>query len=146
MLEGLEKLRWDVQGRSSFVAPERSEVPWRSTAAAQRALGGQAFARKTQQAACFRIARQLQGWLGSSRGARGAEQRPAPPPRGARFWRPAPRAPRPGRSFLAPRTSRPSYGELVFGAPRPGRLGAPANLGQLWLPAPQRAESEGQST
>jgi hypothetical protein len=65
-----------------------------------------------------------QGWQGRSRGA---DQRPAPPHGGASFWRPAPRAPRPGRSFLAPRAPRPSYGALIFGAPRPGRPGAPAN-------------------
>ena len=49
-----------------------------------------------------------QGWQGRSRGA---DQRPAPP----------------GRSLLAPRAPRSSYGALVFGAPRPGRPGAPAN-------------------
>jgi hypothetical protein len=39
----------------------------------------------------------------------------------------APR-PAPGRFFLAPRAPRPSYdGALIFGAPRPGRPGAPAN-------------------
>jgi hypothetical protein len=42
-----------------------------------------------------------QGWQGRSRGA---DQRPAPRPRGASFWRPAPSALPMGRSFLAPRT------------------------------------------
>ncbi len=44
-----------------------------------------------------------QGWQGRSRGA---DQRPAPPG---------------GRSFSAPRASRPAPVALVFGAPRPGR-------------------------
>jgi hypothetical protein len=54
------------------------------------------------------------------RGAQGAlTSAPPPPPGGAPFWRPAPRAPCPGRSYLAPRAPHPSYGALDFGAPAP---------------------------